>query len=86
MFKIIFFVALAGYFVYRFGRKVYHIARIIAGVGDAITQKQAQQQSKNTPQPPHYYDKESNIKVYTSDKKNRKDFSDGDYIDFEDVK
>jgi hypothetical protein len=86
MFKILFFIALIGYFVYRFGRKIYQVARIIAGVGDAIAQKQAQQQAKNTPKPPHYHDKENNIKVYSSDKKKHKDFSDGEYIDYEDVK
>ena len=84
MLKILFFLAVFGYVVYRFGRKIYHVARIIAGVGDAIAQKQAQQQAKNPP--PQYHDKESNMKVYASDKNKRKDFSDGEYIDYEEVK
>lgn len=86
MFKIFFLLAILGYGIYRFGRKIYQVARVIAGVGDAIAQKQAQQQAKNTPPPPQYQDKNSNIKVYSSDKKQRKDFSDGEYIDYEEVK
>lgn len=86
MFKILFFIAIIGYGIYRFGRKIYQVARVIAGVGDAIAQKKAQQQSKNTPPPPQYQDKDSNIKVYSSDKKQRKDFADGEYIDYEEVK
>jgi hypothetical protein len=85
MFKILFLLAIFGYVVYRFGSKIYQVARVIAGVGDAIAQKQAQQQAKNPPRP-HYQDKEGNMKVYAPDGKQRKDFADGEYIDYEDVK
>lgn len=80
--KLLLIFGVLGYIVYRFGQKIYQIARVIAGVGDAIS-KQKQQ---NQPPQPHYQDKANDISIYTTDKKPRKDFSDGEYIDYEEVK
>ncbi len=79
--KFLLIFGVLGYVIYRFGRKVYQIARVIAGVGDTI----AKQQQQNQPPKPHYQDKANDINIYT-DKKPRKDFSDGEYIDYEEVK
>lgn len=80
--KFLLIFGIIGYVVYRFGRKVYQIARVIAGVGDVI----AKQKQQNQPPKPDYQDKANDINIYNSGKKNRKDFSDGDYIDYEEVK
>lgn len=79
--KLLLIFGVLGYIVYRFGRKVYQIARVIAGVGDAI----AKQKQQNSPPTPHYQDKANDINIYST-KKPRKDFSDGEYIDYEEVK
>ncbi len=82
LFKLLLFVGVIGYVVYRFGRKMYQIARVIAGVGDVI----AKQKEQNKPPQPQYQDKTNNINIYNSEKKQGKDFSDGEYIDYEEVK
>jgi hypothetical protein len=85
VFKILLILGLIGYVVYRFGRKIYQVARIIAGVGDAIAHKQKQANTPFTP-PPSYQDKENNINVYSPEKPKKKDPSGGDYVDYEEVK
>jgi hypothetical protein len=82
LFKLLLFLGVIGYVIYRFGSKLYQIARVVAGVGDVI----AKQKEQNQPPKPQYQDKTNNINVYHTDQKQRKDFSDGEYIDYEEVK
>ncbi len=82
MFKALLFLGIFAYIIYRFGRKIYQIARIIAGVGDAITKKQPKQNSSA----PHFQDKENNINIHYSQKQGKKDFNEGEYVDYEEVK
>ncbi len=81
MFKALLFLGIFAYIIYRFGRKIYQIARIIAGVGDAITKQQRQNSSA-----PYFQDKENNVNIHYSQKQSKKDFKEGEYVDYEEVK
>jgi IMP dehydrogenase/GMP reductase len=82
MFKALLFLGIFAYIIYRFGRKIYQIARLIAGIGDAIAQKQQKQNSSA----PYFHDKENNVNIHHTQKKGKKDFSAGEYVDYEEVK
>jgi IMP dehydrogenase/GMP reductase len=82
MFKALLFLGIFAYIIYRFGRKIYQIARIIAGVGDAIAKKQQRQSSSA----PYFQDSENNVNIHYKQKQGKKDFNEGEYVDYEEVK